>query len=113
MPPNPVLAATPPKPSALGTLALIAGPGVAILLIGLTLGRVEQEAALFLILGIGVLGMVIGGIAAGSRLARIFSNPVEPTTLAKVGCCLICIVASAALSFGGCAVGVLSSLNIH
>lgn len=104
---------SPTSPSALGTLALVAGPGLAILLVGLTLGKTSQETAIFLILGIGVLGSLVGGVLAGSRLARIFAASREPTVLATVGCCLLCMIVSAALSFGGCAVGVLSSLNFH
>ncbi|MBL9127991.1 MAG: hypothetical protein JNL97_10110 [Verrucomicrobiales bacterium] len=91
----------------------MAGPGVAILLVGLALGKKGQDIAIFLILGIGVLGTLVGGILAGSRLARIFAGSREPTALATVGCCLLCMIVSAALSFGGCAVGVLSSLNFH
>lgn len=100
-------------PSAFGTLALVGSPGLAILLIGLALGRSGQEIAIVLILGIGVVGALGGGILAGLRLARTFAGSKPPTTLASVSCCLLCMVVSALLSFGGCAVGVLSSLRIQ
>jgi len=117
-PPTPPLPPQPAEsariaPSAFGTLALVAGPGLAILLIGLALGKKGEEIAIILILGIGILGTLVGGILGGLRLARTFAGSKPPTTLASVGCCFLCMGVSALLSFGGCAVGVLSSLRFQ